>query len=51
MYDLISTNPTMIENFKSWMQKKKRTSIQISEVDERTRIEYFAKQRKLVDSM
>jgi hypothetical protein len=51
MYDLISTNSGMIENFKSWMQKKKRTSIQISEVDERTRIEYFTKQRQIVDSL
>jgi hypothetical protein len=51
MYDLISTNSIMIENFKAWMQKKKRTSILISEVDERTRIEYFAKQRQIVDSL
>jgi len=51
LYDLITTNPEMIENFKIWMQKKKRTSIQISEVDERTRIEFFTRHRQLVDSL
>jgi len=51
MYDIITNNSEMIKNFKIWMQKKKRTAIQISEVDERTRIEYFTKLRKLVDSL
>jgi hypothetical protein len=51
MYDLISNNPMMIEGFKAWMQKKKRTSIQISEVDEKTRIDFFTKQRHLVDGL
>jgi len=51
MYDMITNNPEMLKNFKVWMQKKKRTAIQISEVDERTRIEFFTKLRKLVDSL
>jgi hypothetical protein len=51
MYDLINYNPEMIEHFKTWMQLKKRTSIQISEVDEKTRIEFFAKQRQLIENL
>jgi len=51
IYDLITSNPELIKEFKVWMQKKKRTAIQISEVDERTRIEYFAKVRELVNSL
>jgi len=51
MYDNITYNQQMIENFKVWMQKKKRTSIQISETDEKSRIEFFMKQRKLIDSL
>jgi hypothetical protein len=41
----------MVSNFKTWMQLKKRSAIQISEVDERSRIEFFTKQRKIVDSL
>jgi len=41
----------MIENFKAWMQMKKRTSIQISEVDERSRIEFFTTQRRLIETL
>jgi hypothetical protein len=44
-------NPDIASNFKMWMQLKKRTSVQISEVDERSRIVFFAKQRKLLDSL
>ena len=51
IYDLITYNPELIKKFKVWMQKKKRTAIQISEVDEKTRIEYFTKLRQLVDSL
>jgi len=51
MYDNITYNPEMIENFKTWMQKKKRTSVQISEADERSRIEFFMKQRQLIDTL
>ena len=41
----------MVENFKSWMQSKKNASVKISESDEKSRIEFFMKQRQLVDSL
>ncbi|MCL2511413.1 MAG: hypothetical protein FWF09_05130 [Bacteroidales bacterium] len=49
--DIYTFHPGMIEHFKTWMHLKKRTSIQISEVDERSRIEFFTRQRQLVDSL
>jgi hypothetical protein len=51
MYDMISDNQEMLVNFKAWMLKKKRTSIQISEVDEKSRIEFFKRIKQLVDSL
>ena len=50
-YEIYTLNAEMTANFKIWMQLKKRSSIQISEVDIRSRIEYFAKQRKLIDTL
>jgi len=50
-FELFTYNLQMVENFRTWMQLKKRTSIQISEVDERSRIIFFGKQRQLVDSL
>ena len=50
-YEIYSTDIEMVNRFKKWMQLKKRTSIQISEVDEIARIEYFTRQRQLVDSL
>jgi hypothetical protein len=50
-YDIISYNPEMIETFKTWMQMKKRTSILISEVDEKNRITYFMKLQNLIESL
>ena len=41
----------MVENFRSYMQSKKKASVKISEADERSRIEFFMKQRQLVDSL
>ena len=49
-YEIHSFNSEMTTNFKSWMNLKKRTSVQISEVDERSRIEFFTKQRQLVEN-
>jgi hypothetical protein len=46
-----STNEEMATNFRNWMSLKKRTSTQISGVDERHRIEFFMKQHQLVDSL
>ena len=50
-YELYSFHSEMVANFKTWMQLKKRTSIQISEVDERSRIEFFTQQRQLVERL
>ena len=50
-YDIHTYNKEMVEYFMSWMQQKKRSSIQISEVDERNRIEYFARQRQIIEHL
>ena len=50
-HEIYTYDPEMINNFRTWMQLKKRSSVQISEVDERSRIEFFMKQRQLVDNM
>ena len=50
-YEIFTYNAEMTANFRTWMQLKKRSSMQISEVDERSRIAYFTKQRELVDSL
>ena len=50
-YDLFSYDTEMVENFRIWMRLKKRTSIQISEVDEKSRIEFFTKQRELINRL
>ncbi|MCL1943232.1 MAG: hypothetical protein FWF54_06775 [Candidatus Azobacteroides sp.] len=47
-HDVYTSDLGMITNFKTWMQLKKRSSVQISEVDERHRIEFFMKQRQLI---
>jgi len=49
--EIYTFNSEMVANFKSWMQMKKRTSIQISEVDERSRVDFFHRQRQIVDSL
>ena len=51
MYDVVTYNHELVENFKGWMQKKKRTSILISEADEKSRIEFFRKQREFIDTL
>jgi hypothetical protein len=50
-YDIVSSNPEMIETFKLWMQMKKRTSNLISEVDEISRVTYFKKLYALIDTL
>jgi len=50
-YDISSQDTVMVENFRNWMNLKKRTSIQISEVNEKKRIEYFSKQREIIDCL
>jgi hypothetical protein len=49
--EIFSFNSEMVENFKIWMNLKKRSSIQISEVDERSRIEFFSKQKNFIESL
>lgn len=50
-HDIFSFDTKMVEDFRTWMQLKKRTSVQISEVDEKSRIDFFMKQRDLVNGM
>ena len=50
-YEIYTLNKDMVNKIKMWMQLKKRSSTQISVVDERSRIEYFAKQRQIVDEL
>ena len=50
-FEIHTFNPEMVTKFKMWMQLKKRSSIQISEVDERTRIDYFTTQRQIIDGL
>jgi hypothetical protein len=50
-FEIYTLNAKMTDHFKTWIQMKKRTSVQISEVDERSRIDFFTKQRQLVDSL
>ncbi|MCL2245572.1 MAG: hypothetical protein FWC10_00425 [Lentimicrobiaceae bacterium] len=47
---IYSFHSEMVENFITWMQQKKKTSIQISEVDEKSRIDFFAVQRELLNN-
>jgi hypothetical protein len=50
-HEISTTDVEMIENFRTWMYLKKRSSIQISGVDEKRRIEFFIKQRELIDTL
>ena len=50
-YDIVSHNSEMVEIFKTWMLMKKRTSILISEVDEKNRVAFFVKLRQLIDTL
>jgi hypothetical protein len=50
-FEIYTFDNDMITNFINWMQMKKRTSIQISEVDERSRIEFFSKQKALIEKL
>jgi hypothetical protein len=47
-YEIYTYEPKIVADIRTWMQLKKRTSIQISEVDEKGRIEYFTRQRELL---
>jgi len=48
----IHTNDLMmVENFRNWMQSKKKSAIQISKSNEKSRIAFFVEQRKLIDTL
>jgi len=49
--DINAFAPEMIDNFKKWMHMKKRTSIKISEVNEKSRIDFFSKQQDIVSNL
>ena len=52
IYTFASKNdPEMVLHFKKWMQIKKKTSFQISEMDEKCKVEYFSRQQKLIDTL
>jgi len=50
-FEIYTFNQEMVKNFINWMQLKKRTSVQISEVDEKSRIEFFTRQRQLLNKL
>jgi hypothetical protein len=41
----------MVNTFRAWMQLRKRTSVQLSGMDEKWRIDFFKKQRQIVDML
>jgi hypothetical protein len=50
-YKIYTMDKEMVTNFRRWMQLKKRSSIKISVVNERSRVEYFAKQRQIAAAL
>jgi len=50
-FDISSYDSTMVENFREWMNLKKKSSVLISEVNEKKRIEFFGGQRRIVDGL
>ena len=50
-YEIFTTNPELASNFRNWMQIKKKAANQISEVNEKGRIEFFTQQHQIVDSL
>ncbi|MCL2131878.1 MAG: hypothetical protein FWH36_05440 [Lentimicrobiaceae bacterium] len=49
--DVFSYDTRLITDFRTWMKLKKRTSVKISEVDEKSRTEFFKRQQKLIEDM
>jgi len=50
-YEIYTQNSQMINSFISWMKLKRRTSVQISEVDEKSRIDFFEQQQQIVETL
>ena len=49
--EIYTSDPAMVEDFRTWMQLKKRSSVQISEADEKSRVGFFMKQYELIDTL
>jgi len=49
--EITTNNPVIVEDFRNRMQSKKRSSVLISETNEKARIDFFKKQRQLVDKL
>jgi len=49
--EIATDNPATVEDFRNWMQFKKRSSVLISETNEKARVEFFKKQRQLIDEL
>ncbi len=50
-HEIYTYDEEMTNNFKSWMQLKKKSSILISEVDQKSKIKFFAGQRRFIDNL
>ena len=50
-HEIYTFNSEMFANFKTWMKLKRRTSTQISEVDEKSRVNFFEKQQQIVENL
>ena len=50
-YELFTYDPNTVADFITWLQMKKSTAFQITEVDKKSRVEYFNKQRRLFDDI
>jgi hypothetical protein len=46
-----TTDEKVFDNLKAWINRKKKSSVKISSVDEKRRIDFFRKQRALVDGL
>jgi len=50
-HEIYTSNSKISMTFREWMKLKRRTSVQISGVDERRRVSFFEKQRQIVDGL
>jgi len=50
-YETHTYDEDAILKFKNWMQLKKRSSVLISAVDEKSRVEFFTKQHQIIDDL
>ena len=50
-FEIHTCYPEMVENFVAWMQLRKRTSFQLSGVDEKNKVEFFQTQRQIVENL